>query len=109
MARTSIVATEPALALDDLPGAALLVEALVARNVPEPEADVGDQHLVEVTIRLCQVLGWTPEKVWSTPAGEVDRILMLLERAERGTARPVQRRRGLADDPDAVVIRVEDD
>jgi hypothetical protein len=111
MARASIVEVDPGLPLGELPGAVPLLCAVVDRNLPRPEDDPGDEHLVEVTLRLCQALGWTPERVWSTPAAEVDRLLRLLDAAGRGPTAPrvAAARPRLADDPDATVIRVEED
>lgn len=65
------------------------------------------------TLRLCKALGWTPEKVWSTPAVEIDRLLALLDKTERKpvvtTPFPSNRKKRLADAPDAIVIHIEND
>ncbi len=103
-----------------------LIDAVVALNLARPEgeprqADLpGAQATAVQTLRLCQALGWTPSQVWATPAVEVDRLLDLLDRVEpavparfaaqpRAAALPAARGRPrLADQPDAVLIRIED-
>jgi hypothetical protein len=117
MVATSVTAVEPAG--QELAGAgAALLDAVVALNTAgEREEDrwvaardEGGKALAQATLRLCRALGWTPSQVWATPAPEIDRLLALLDATEQ-PARPAapRRRPGLADHPDAVVIRVEDD
>ncbi|WP_374481971.1 hypothetical protein [Zoogloea sp.] len=100
--------------IDDLDAraTALLLHATVALNVLDEEADrllqggEAARQCAARTLRLCQALGWTPAKVWATPAAEVDRLLRMLDLLQ--PARTPQRR-SLADHPDATVIRIEDD
>lgn len=115
MARESIVASEPALPLSELPGAVPLVAALVRANVAAEEEDLGDLHLIRSTLRLCRGLGWSAERAWALPAAEADRLLRLLDRADSGADRiaaeprvRMERRASLLDDPDAILIQVED-
>ena len=62
------------------------------------------------TLRLCQALGWTPARVWATPAIEVDRLLRMLDLVQPSAAAPRPAgRRSLADHPDATLIRIDDD
>lgn len=73
----------------------------------------GSDALAHATLRLCRSLGWTPAQVWSAPAGEVDRLLALLDRVEAPRPAPAPqpaqpRPRGLAAFPDAVIIEVGD-
>jgi len=126
MARACLVEVERGLPQGELPGAVPLLCALVDKNVSRPDEDaepdddaedVGDEHLTQVTLRLCQALGWTPERVWSTPAAEVDRLLRLLDGdgvsfvsfRKNGTKETPSPPRRLSEDPEAVVIQVEDD
>lgn len=104
------------LARLDARATAVLLHATVALNVLDETDDTllqggpAAREAAARTLRLCRALGWTPARVWATPATEVDRLLRLLDLIEppRPTlARPG--RRGLADHPDATVIRFEDD
>lgn len=115
MVDASVATLDAPTGLDDLDAraTALLLHATVALNVIDEEAD----HLLQGgeaarqcaarTLRLCQVLGWTPAKVWATPAAEVDRLLRMLDLLQPAPQTP--RRRSLADHPDATVIRIDDD
>lgn len=116
MVRASLAVLEGPVPLErlDARASAVLLNATVALNV----VDEADDTLLQGgpaarlaatrTLRLCRALGWTPTRVWSTPAAEVDRLLRLLDLLEP-PARPVPAHRGLADHPDATVIRFEDD
>lgn len=70
----------------------------------------GSAALAHATLRLCRALGWTPAQVWSASAGEIDRLLALLDRVEAPRPPPPPRqptpRGGLASFPDAVIIEV---
>jgi hypothetical protein len=73
----------------------------------------GSEALARATLRLCRALGWTPGQVWSAPAGEIDRLLALLDRIDAPPPPPPPRpqsaqRSGLAAFPDAVIIEVGD-
>lgn len=115
MVDASVATLDAPTGLDDLDAraTALLLHATVALNVIDEEAD----HLLQGgeaarqcaarTLRLCQELGWTPTKVWATPAAEVDRLLRMLDLLQPAARTP--RRRSLADHPDATVIRIDDD
>lgn len=115
MVEATVAALDAPAGLDDLDAraTALLLHATVALNVIDEEAD----HLLQGgeaarqcaarTLRLCQMLGWTPTKVWATPAAEVDRMLRMLDLLQPAPQTP--RRRSLADHPDATVIRIDDD
>lgn len=121
MLEASVVSVEPAgadlRALDSADTMALL-EALVAQNTVglEERDQLASPDLARVTLRLCRELGWTPSQVWATPAPEVDRLLALLDAC--GPSRPAlpagppapvtSPRGGIADHPDAIVIRIED-
>lgn len=70
-----------------------------------PELD--DPALRRLTTRVCAALGWSPARVWQTPAGEIDQVLALLGRApEPPPPRSLSRLAGL---PDTHTIRIEDD
>jgi hypothetical protein len=98
-----------------------LCAAIVALNHADATADpfAGlPAALVAATLRLCGALGWTLERVLSTPAPEVERLLALLDRVEvaQGSAQRRVRARSqapsrprIADHPDAVVFLFEDD
>lgn len=102
-----------------------LIAAVVALNHPERDDDplaAISPALAASTLRLCAALGWTPERVLATPAAEVQRLSMLLDKvdgqrqAARARARPraaararQPRRPSVADHPDAVVILFSDD
>ena len=110
-----------AAALDNLDAAQTqaLLQAVTRLNMPainqsvEPTETSIPPAIAARTLRLCKALGWTPAKVWATPAVEVDRLLALLKQTEPqsfvSTMRPVRRKQRLADAPDAIVIQVEDD
>ena len=115
MVRASLLVLDGPAPLDDVDAraTAVLLHATVALNVTRDE----DEALLEGgpaarewaarTLRLCQALGWTPARVWATPAAEIDRLLRLLDLV-RPPARPARAPR-LADHPDATVIRIDDD
>lgn len=95
-----------------------LLAALVDLNHPDARSDplaLLSPTLAASTLRLCAALGWTPERVLATPAAEVQRLLVLLDRAEGSQAQPRRRavaptrRPSVADHPDAVVIRFSDE
>ena len=119
MVRASIKAADPETDLEQLASdaTATLLEAVVNLNAPEqllPEAAVsGDTGAVReharTTLRLCASLGWTPSRVWATPAAEVDRLLALIDLTHPGTSVQSVRPSSLADYPDSVVIYFEDD
>jgi hypothetical protein len=119
MVRASVKAIDPQTALDDLDAdaTARLITAAVTLNMPEdpfPFDGHGHDSIFTAkhsrsTLRLCAALGWTPSKVWQTPAAEVDRLLALLDRIQPATSGQFTRRPGLADQPDAVVIHFEED
>lgn len=117
MVRASVVALRPPDATLDEVATASLLDAVVALNTAgEREEDrmvrAGDpaaKALAETTLRLCRALGWTPSEVWALPAAEIDRLLAVLRLVEAPAAQPRGGRpRGLADEPDAVVIQVEE-
>ena len=126
MLSASVVETDPEqLNIWELDSnaSAILVDAVVGLNVPKNPLAMGSAQGLETgtrqvalsTLRLCRYLGWTPSRVWATPASEVDVLLSMLDVVE-GTAtglppEPEQesRYRGLAAHPDAIVIQVEDD
>jgi hypothetical protein len=103
-------------ALDAATGQSLL-QAVLALNVADPaEPAASPLYAPEAarrTLRLCRELGWTPSQVWATPAVELDRLDALLDQvAPAAAAAPAPapwRSTRLADQPDAVVIRIEDD
>ncbi len=116
--RATLVMLDPPLwDVAELPsalGIALLNEAVAAcmdRGAVGPAlSDAQPLHraMAARTLSLCQALGWTPSKVWATPAAEIDQLVTLMQ-ISRGEARPrPARSRGLADLPDAVVIQFED-
>lgn len=111
----SVVTLEPSRPLDELDSAATraLLEAVIALNVADSHASAeslpNTPEAARLTLRLCRALGWTPTQVWATPAPEVDRLLALLDRIESDGTRAPARSTGLAQHPDAVVIRIEDD
>jgi hypothetical protein len=119
MVRASIKATDPEMDLEQLDSdaTATLLEAVVNLNAPEqllPETAVsGDPGTVQkharTTLRLCASLGWTPSRVWATPAAEVDRLLALIDLTQPGASAQSARPASLADYPDSVVIYFEDD
>lgn len=115
MLEASVVAMEPSRPLQSLDSSATcaLLKVVIALNAPDfqesrsvfpdlPEAD-------RLTLRLCKVLGWTPSQVWATPAPEMDRLLAMLDRIDSAESRRPALGSGLAQHPDAVVIRIEDD
>jgi hypothetical protein len=119
-----LASPEPVEMLDSRATACLLA-AVVARNVPDLQAEPALQapmaDAARQTLRLCRALGWTPSQVWSAPAAEIERLLHLLALVEPETpapetptgetptgARPAQwhsARRRIADHPDAVVLQ----
>lgn len=122
MLACSVQALEPpGTVLDELDAATgqSLLQAVLALNVADPAAIAAsplyEPEAARQTLRLCRELGWTPSRVWATPAAELDRLDALLDRAAPEAApvpapAPAMRRSPrLADQPDAVVIRIEDD
>jgi hypothetical protein len=120
MLDASVVALDPPgrEALEGASAAARLdaVAALNAAGEREEDRLVGEggergRALAVATLRICRALGWTPSQVWAAPAAEVDRLLAMLDAVDSSseTRAPPPRRPSLADHPDAVVIRVEDD
>ena len=120
MVRASLLVLDGPAPLDDVDAraTAVLLHATVALNVAGDEEEAllegGPAARESVkrewaarTLRLCQALGWTPARVWATPAAEIDRLLRLLDMV-RPPARPARTPR-LADHPDATVIRIDDD
>jgi len=104
--------TAPTLDPDTLHGAtaAAFLDALVEANAPDTglSEGPGSNALARSTLRLCRALGWTPGQVWSLAAGELDRLLALLDRLEPPRLAPAAPRRGgLASYPDAVIIEVD--
>ncbi len=119
MIRASIESCEPEMDLDELDPRAtsILVDAVVNLNAPEnclpnipfeDNSETARKH-AETTLKLCGFLGWTPTKVWSTPAVEVDRLLKLIDLSESSPAKQAVPTSGIANHPDSVVIQFEDD
>lgn len=117
MVRACLQQLDGPVALDDLDSraTAVLLHATVALNLDAGEDDrllaggPAARECAARTLRLCRALGWTPARVWATPAAEVDRLLRLLDLVQPAApARPPDGR-GLADHPDATVIRFDDD
>lgn len=115
MLAASVVTIDPPWPLDELDSGAThsLLEAVIALNVVSPEASADTipetPEADRITLRLCRALGWTPTQVWATPAVEVDRLLRLLDRIAASETTAPGRVARLAEHPDAVVIRIEDD
>lgn len=115
MVRASLQVLDGPLALDDVDarGTAVLLHATVALNLAgdqeDPLLDGGPaaREWAARTLRLCQALGWTPTRVWATPAAEIDRLLRMLDMLQP-PPRPARTPR-LSDHPDATVIHIEDD
>jgi hypothetical protein len=91
----------------------VLLHATVALNLAGDEEEAlldggpAAREWAARTLRLCQALGWTPARVWATPAAEIDRLLRMLDLVQPAAPpRPPPR---LADHPDATVIRIDDD
>jgi hypothetical protein len=108
----------------DSAGTAKLLDAVVSLNVPDGQiADelaqrfqTSAQEVAAMTLRVCRALGWTPSQVWAAPAAEIDRLLGLLDAVEGGAGSGSGGQRGaapsrssIANHPDAIVIRIEDD
>ena len=115
MLKASVVAVDPTgtdLASLNAAATQRLLRVVVALNsagdVTSPEWAPQLPQAREITLRICRGLGWTPSKVWATPAIEVDRLLALIE-LEEGTARVPVRGPRIADDPSATVIEIRDD
>lgn len=115
MVRASLQVLDGPQALDevDARGTAVLLHATVALNLAgdqeDPLLDGGPaaREWAARTLRLCQALGWTPTRVWATPAAEIDRLLRMLD-VLQPPPRPTHAPR-LSDHPDATVIHIEDD
>lgn len=120
MVRASLQHLDAPTDLDalDSRATAVVLHASVALNVvDEDDATLlgggpAAQQIAARSLRLCQALGWTPSKVWATPAAEVDRLLRMLDLVQPARPQPgaaPRRRPSLAEHPDATVIRIEDD
>lgn len=118
MVRASLQALDSTTALDDLDAraTAVLLHATVALNLCDDEDEAllqggpAARECAARTLRLCQALGWTPARVWATPAIEVDRLLRMLDLVQPSAAAPrPASRRSLAEHPDATLIRIDDD
>ena len=115
MVRASLQVLDGPQALDDMDarGTAVLLHATVTLNLAgdqeDPLLDGGPaaREWAARTLRLCQALGWTPTRVWATPAAEIDRLLRMLD-VLQPPPRPARAPR-LSDHPDATVIHIEDD
>ncbi len=115
MVRASLQVLDGPQALDnmDARGTAVLLDATVTLNLAgdqeDPLLDGGPaaREWAARTLRLCQALGWTPTRVWATPAAEIDRLLRMLD-VLQPLPRPARAPR-LSDHPDATVIHIEDD
>lgn len=115
MVRASLQVLDGPQALDDMDarGTAVLLHATVTLNLAgdqeDPLLDGGPaaREWAARTLRLCQALGWTPTRVWATPAPEIDRLLRMLD-VLQPPPRPARAPR-LSDHPDATVIHIEDD
>lgn len=118
MVRASLQALDSTTGLDDLDAraTAVLLHATVALNLCDDEDEAllqggpAARECAARTLRLCQALGWTPARVWATPAIEVDRLLRLLDLVQPSATAPrPASRRSLAEHPDATLIRIDDD
>jgi hypothetical protein len=119
MVRASIKASDPETDLEQLASdaTATLLEAVINLNAPEqllPEAAISREtgtvrEHARTTLRLCASLGWTPSRVWATPAAEVDRLLALIDLTHPETSVQWVRPSSLAAYPDSVVIYFEDE
>ena len=115
MVRASLQVLDGPQALDDMDarGTAVLLHATVTLNLAgdqeDPLLDGGPaaREWAARTLRLCQALGWTPTRVWATPAAEIDRLPRMLD-VLQPPPRPARAPR-LSDHPDATVIHIEDD
>lgn len=118
MVDACVVALQPHTRLADLDAAASchVLHAVLAINRQDAAplaAGAAGQAAARRLLALCRVLGWPPARVEALPAHEADRLLQWMAAAgAEGPApaatQPPARRR-LADHPDAVVIRIEDD
>lgn len=86
-----------------------LLAAACRLCAPEPllPAVMDDPALRALTMRVCTALGWSPSRVWQTPAGEIDQVLALLDRTPASRPRP--KLSALADLPDTHTIHFEDE
>jgi hypothetical protein len=116
MVRRSLVTLAPEGSLEalDSRATARLLARVVARNLPDAEADpllsgALPEAAARATLALCRRLGWTPAQVLAAPAAEVQRLQALLAREAAPRAAPVSARRGLAAHPDAVVFSFAED
>ncbi|RKH68281.1 hypothetical protein [Corallococcus llansteffanensis] len=119
MLTTCVVALEPSdrpwRELDGASATALL-DAVVTLNTSGDceedrlleEGNPGIRALARTLLRLCRALGWTPSRVWATPASEIHRLLALLDAVEADAPPAAPHPEGLAAHPDAVVIQVEE-
>lgn len=116
---TVAAADPPERDYHDLDGSATraLISAVVELNVPRagwaPElAERLGRAPVELagnTLRICRLLGWTPSRVWETPAAEIGRLLDLLDIVEESGPAPTPPLTGLTAHPDTVIIKVEEE
>lgn len=97
----------------DAAATATLLAAVTACNHPDggieeelAELDGGGAEAARL-LRLCAILHWTPSQVWNAPAAEIARLERLIALAE--PAAPPRRTSSVADHPDAIVIRFDDD
>ena len=119
MVRASIETMDPLMDLDELDpvATATLIEAVLNLNAPEKllpkipfeEDSETARRYARTTLKLCASLGWTPARVWATPAAEVDRLVALIDLLQPAPVAQPSRSSGLADYPDAVVIHFEED
>lgn len=95
------------LALPMTRGGPLLAE-VCRMCAPEPLLPpvVDDPALRRLTLRICTTLGWSPARVWQTPAGEIDQLLALLD--EQPEARPRARLSALDRFPDTHTIQLDE-
>ncbi|MDH3973547.1 MAG: hypothetical protein OEV42_04630 [Deltaproteobacteria bacterium] len=119
MVRASIEKMEPPMDPGELDpaAAARLMTAAVNLNAPEqllPQSVLdGDSKILSgharATVKLCASLGWTPSRVWATPAAEVDRLIALIDLMEPEEPAQHPQSSGLSQYADAVVFHFEDD
>lgn len=85
-----------------------LLAAVCRLCAPEPLLPpvVADPALRRLTLRICAALGWSPARVWQTPAGELDQLLALLD--DTPVTRPRPRLSTLADHRDTHTIEIDD-
>ena len=90
---------------------ALLLNApqtLLPQNPFETDSETARKY-AQKTLKLCASLGWSPSQVWEAPAAEVDRLLALIDLMEPKARKQSTKLSKLAQYPDTVVIRFEED